>query len=93
MKHFIRGTNRFGLRVAVLALLGLAGCGSTVNQRNYDQLKVGMDYNQVLKILGKPAGCEAVMAVKNCVWGKTPGPTISVRFIADNVALFKAQGL
>ncbi|SMF97016.1 SmpA / OmlA family protein [Methylomagnum ishizawai] len=92
MKHSTWGAGRRIILMAGLAL-GLAGCGSPVNQRNYDQLKMGMEFDQVVKLLGKPSECDAVMAIKNCRWGKPPAATISVRFIADQVVLFKAQGL
>ncbi len=39
---------------AVAAALVLAGCGSNVNQENFDKIKAGMTKEEVTAILGKP---------------------------------------
>jgi outer membrane protein assembly factor BamE (lipoprotein component of BamABCDE complex) len=39
-----------------------------INQENYDSLQVGMDYDEVLKILGKPDNCESILNMRNCTW-------------------------
>lgn len=39
---------------AVAAALALAGCGSSVNQENFDRIKAGMTKQEVTAILGKP---------------------------------------
>jgi len=78
--------------VAVLALvLGLAAC-SKVNRQNYDQLKLGMGYAEVVALLGEPAQCDALVGFKSCVWGKGD-KTITIRLVSDKVILFESQGL
>lgn len=65
---------------------------SKVNQENYDKLKIGMDYKEVVDIIGKPDECKSILNAKNCTWGKTP-KTISVKFMADKVILTSSEGL
>ena len=75
----------------MLSILAISGC-SKVTRENYDKLKVGMEYAEVVQILGEPGSCESLLAAKNCVWGKDP-KTISVRLIGDKVILFSSSGL
>lgn len=83
---------RYGLAVlAGVLLFGLAGC-SKVNKENYTKLKIGMDYNEVVALLGEPGQCDALVSFKSCVWGKE-GKSITVRLVGDKVLLFESQGL
>ncbi len=77
--------------IASLMGLGLAGCGK-VNKENYDKLKMGMDYNEAVAILGEPEKCEALLAAKSCTWGKAP-KTITIQVVGDKVVLFQSEGL
>jgi hypothetical protein len=54
--------------IAFLLYLVLFGC-SKLNRENYDKIKVGMDYQEVVSIIGDPDKCDAIMGSKNCVWG------------------------
>jgi hypothetical protein len=67
------------------------GC-SKINQKNFDKLKAGMEYDEVLKILGKPDNCESVLNMKNCIW-KESSKTIKIVIVADKVVLLSSQGL
>jgi hypothetical protein len=82
------------VRVFVLLglLLSLAACSNAVNKANYDKLAMGMDYQEVVALLGPPDQSQTAMGVTNCVWGKPPR-TINVKFIADKVVFFGAEGL
>jgi hypothetical protein len=92
MKNHARRMNSLALASAIgLAALALAGC-SKVTQENYDKLKMGMDYAEVVQILGEPTQCEALIAAKSCVWGKAP-KTITIQLVGDKVILFQGQGL
>ncbi len=82
--------------VAVLSILMftglmLAGCGK-LSRDNFDRVKVGMDYSEVVSILGQPDKCDAAMGTKNCVWGNDT-KNITVKFIADKVAIPTMKGL
>ena len=86
----------FGKRAMVVVLCAVlmicAGCGSTVNKAAYDKLKMGMSYEEVVKILGSANTCDATMGAKSCLWGNEQ-KNISVKFIADKVVFFTSKGL
>ena len=83
---------RFGLAaLAFILFLGLAGCGK-VNKQNYDQLKIGMGYAEVVALMGEPEQCDSLVAFKSCVWGKG-SKTITIRLVGDKVILFESKGL
>lgn len=87
--------SRFGsslLAVSIVVLgLALSGC-SKVNQQNYERLKMGMTYTEVVELLGEPTECTSFLAARNCTWGKEP-KVISVQLVADKVILFQGKGL
>ena len=61
-------------------------------QENYDKIKVGMDYQQVIEIIGQPDKCDTALGTKNCIWGNEE-KNITVKFVADKVALPTTKGL
>jgi len=77
----------------LLALLVLAvtGC-SKLSQENYNKLKMGMTYEEVVGVLGSPAACDATMGAKSCTWGNEQ-KHIKVNFVADRVVVFNCKGL
>jgi hypothetical protein len=86
MKHLIL------LMIAALMFsLILAGC-SKVNRENYDKVKVGMEYSQVIALIGEPNKCDAALGMKNCVWGNET-KNITINFVAEKVALPSMKGL
>jgi alkyl hydroperoxide reductase subunit AhpC len=78
--------------VLCAVLLICAGCGRTVNKAAYNKLKIGMSYEEVIKILGSANTCDATMGAKSCLWGNEQ-KNISVKFIADMVVFFTSKGL
>jgi len=75
----------------LLALILFSGC-SRVNKENYDMLKIGMEYVEVEKILGKPGYCNSVFKSKRCTWGND-NKHIKIAFISDRVVFFEGEGL
>ena len=69
----------------------LTGC-SKVNRENYDKVNVGMEYSQVIELIGEPNKCDAALGMKSCVWG-TETKNITINFIAEKVALPSMKGL
>jgi hypothetical protein len=67
------------------------GC-SKVTQENYDKIRVGMNYNEVVAILGKPNSCDSVANVNSCVWGNV-SKNIKVRFVSERAVFLNAQGI
>ena len=82
------------IKVAVMALLlpiVFLGC-SKVNRENYDKIKVGMDYQQVVSIIGEPHECDGAMGVRSCVWG-SENKNITITFMGDKVFVPSMKGL
>lgn len=67
------------------------GC-SKINQENYDKLKVGMDYDEVLKIIGKPDNCKSVLNMKNCMWEES-SKSITIKVFANKVVFLSGHGI
>ncbi len=88
--RFPRFVNVPALVLVMLLLVG-AGCGR-LNKENYDKLKMGMTYEEVIAVLGSPAACDATMGAKSCTWG-TEQKNIKINFVADRVVIFTCKGL
>ena len=86
----INGRSLIGL-VLCAAVLLLAGC-SKLTTENYDKLEIGMQYDAVVDLLGKPDTCSGALGLKNCRWGDDDR-FILVNFAGDRVVLFSGEGL
>ena len=78
------------ITLAALLLL-IVGC-SKVTKENYDKIKSGMSYNDVVKLIGKPAECSEALGISSCQW-KNDGALIDIKFISDQVTFFSGSGL
>lgn len=88
--NFNRGW--FGVVLLILTMMLFTGC-TKVNQENYDKIEIGMNYDEVVVILGEPAACESIIpGTQSCDWGKE-ARMISLKFAADNVVFRSAKGL
>jgi len=65
---------------------------SKLTQENYEKIKLGMKYEEVVDILGQAQECDSSIGVTNCRW-ESNGKYIKIQFIADKVVLFSAKGL
>lgn len=72
-------------------VLSVAGC-SKITQENYSKIKVGMEYAEVVAIIGKPANCSSVFNATTCKWGNEKR-SIDISFVADKVVFLSGQGL
>ncbi len=78
--------------LVLLLVLFLWGCNSKLTQENYNQISMGMSYDQVVGLIGKPDKCDDVMGIRSCHWGD--GKTVvSISFAGDKVLLFSAENL
>ncbi|HMK55555.1 MAG TPA: DUF3862 domain-containing protein [Dissulfurispiraceae bacterium] len=83
---------RLFLIIFVGFVLGyLAGC-SRLTMDNYNKIKGGMAYDEVVKILGSPDKCNDVIGMRNCVWGDEK-KSVTVAFVGDKVLLFSANNI
>jgi hypothetical protein len=73
------------------ALLLTAGC-SKVTKENYNNLTIGQNYDDVVKMLGKAGECSGALGIKDCRWGDDI-KHISVKFAGNKVIIFSAKGL
>ena len=79
------------LLVLLLVLL-LTGC-SKLTMDNYQQLKVGMAFDEVTGIIGNPDSCSEKLGTRNCVWGDEEAKHIKVSFIKEAAVLFSHKEL
>lgn len=77
--------------IITLLILLLSGCNK-VTKDNYDKIKSGMTYEEVVKLLGKPEACSDVLGISNCEW-KNDDAKIAITFISDQVTIAVAEGL
>ena len=76
---------------ALLLSIVLFGC-SKVNRGNYERIKAGMEYQEVISIIGEPDKCDAALGVKTCVWGNKT-KNITITFMGDKVFVPSMKGL
>ncbi|HYR02575.1 MAG TPA: DUF3862 domain-containing protein [Syntrophobacteria bacterium] len=77
--------------ILALFLISAVGC-SRLSKENYDKLKVGMAYEEVVNILGSPGSCLETLGTESCVWGDEKRQ-IKVSFIASKAIAFSNKGL
>jgi hypothetical protein len=75
----------------LLAVLALVACGK-LTMENYDKLKIGMSYEEVISIIGSPDRCSDVMGVRNCQWGNEKH-SVNVTFAGNKVLFLTSNGL
>ena len=87
------GERSRSIRLIIVAtfLLFLSGCNNLSTEK-YDQLRIGMQYDAVVSILGRADECEGAMGVKSCTWGDEQ-KYIQIGFAGDKVVFFSGHGL
>lgn len=84
--------NRIGLTLCIFSILAFTGC-SKVNKENYDKIKIGVEYEKVVEILGEPNTCEeTILETKSCTWGSSE-KQIEIKFVGDTVIWRSSKGL
>jgi len=74
-----------------LFLLVLAGC-SKLTLENYNKIEVGMQYDEVTRLIGAPKACDDVMGLRSCAWGDEQR-SASVTFAGDKVLVHASRNL
>lgn len=75
----------------MLGCLWLAAC-SKLTIDHYNQLKVGMSYQEVATIIGEADSCDEMLGTRSCVWGEAE-QQIKAGFVADKAIAFSHKGL
>lgn len=79
------------LVLMLLVSVMIVGC-SKVTLENYNKLKVGMSYEEVVAVIGAADECSESMGTKSCTWGGGE-KYIKVKFMADNAVYFSKKGI
>ena len=79
------------LILAAVVVLVIAAC-SKLKPENYAKLKVGMEYAEVVKIIGEPSECSAVLNAQNCQW-KDGDKEVQIKLVAEKVIFLSSTGL
>jgi len=83
------------MKLFLLALLTTSffaeGCSKITNE-NYEKLEMGMDYSEVIGLLGNPNSCTESIGVKSCIWGNDT-KNIKVNFLGDQIVVISNNGL
>ena len=77
--------------IAIASAIFIAGC-SKLTTENYNKLKVGMSYSDVVSLLGKPDTCDGAIGLKSCTWGDDK-KYINVNFGGEKVILYSSHNL
>lgn len=77
--------------IALFLLPVLFGC-SKLTMDNYNKIAVGMHYDDVVQLIGKPDKCDDMMGFRSCTWGDA-SRSIDVKFAGDQVVLFSSNNL
>jgi len=78
------------MAVVVLAL-ALAACGK-LTMENFNRVKVGMSFDEVTNLIGRPERCSEALTVRTCEWGDDKRRA-GVSFVSDKVILMSADNL
>ena len=92
MGRIIILTRLMVLALCMISILTLAAC-NRVNKENYDKIKIGMSYEEIVGVLGKPDTCQdPVLKTKSCTWGSSE-KQIRIKFVVDTVAWRSSKGI
>jgi len=79
------------LALLLLVTIAIISC-SKLTKENYDKVRIGMDYNEVVNIIGDPKECDSLLNAKNCIWGDE-NRSIEIKFVANKVVFTSSKGL
>jgi hypothetical protein len=78
--------------IATAAAALLLGACSKLSLAHYDQVKVGMAYEEVTALIGEPARCDEALGVRRCHWGDEQR-SADITFAGGKVLLATAKNL
>lgn len=77
--------------MTMTVMLLLLGC-SKLTLENYNKISMGMPYDEVTQLIGKPDSCDDLMGVRSCQWGDD-SHAVRVNFVSGKVLLFSSSRL
>lgn len=77
--------------IALPLFLTLLGC-SRLTQENYNRIAVGMPYDEVVQLIGKPDQCDDIMGLRSCNWGDE-SRSVHVSFVDEKVLVFASKNM
>lgn len=77
--------------LAMGLMLVLLGCGQ-LTLENYNKITMGMSYDEVTQLIGKPDSCNDLMGVRSCQWGNEKR-SVNVNFVSGKVMIFSSSNL
>lgn len=77
--------------LAMSLMLLLLGCGK-LTLENYNKITMGMTYDEVTQLIGKPDSCDDLMGVRSCQWGDEEH-SANVNFVSGKVLIFSSSNL
>lgn len=77
--------------LAMGLMLVLLGCGQ-LTLENYNKITMGMTYDEVTQLIGKPDNCNDLMGVRSCQWGNEKR-SVNVNFVSGKVMIFASSNL
>ena len=98
MKHVLKSAEKkvssrsiiFGAVLFLFVVL-TAGC-SKITRDNYSRIQVGMEYSEVVAIIGEPTSCSSIINATHCTWGNAKR-SIDISLVADKVVFLSSRGL
>jgi hypothetical protein len=88
---FVRQIAKCLFILLILCSFMITGC-SKVTLENYEKLKVGMSYQEIIAIIGAADECSEKLGTKSCTWASNE-KFIKVKFVADNAVYFSKKGI
>lgn len=77
--------------MTMTVMLLLLGC-SKLTLENYNKISMGMPYDEVTQLIGKPDSCDDLMGVRNCQWSDG-NHAARVNFVSGKALLFSSSNL
>ena len=72
-------------------MLLLLGC-SKLTLENYNKISMGMPYDEVAQLIGKPVSCDNLMGVRSCQWVEG-NHAVRMSFVSGKALLFSSGNL
>ena len=90
-----RNTDLFKVAAVLFALMLITGCIKTpdkITRENYDKLKFGMSYEELITLIGEPGHFSTRIGIKEYTWVEDDRQ-IHAKLLADRAIYYSSKGL